>query len=49
LKFASSTWRTSCSKIFKRALNTGVTMTGGLIAALLSIIGYLLVYPVGLH
>jgi hypothetical protein len=36
-------------EIFKRVMNTGVTITGGLIALLLSIIGYLLVHPVGLH
>ena len=36
-------------EIFKRTLNTGVTITGALIALLLSIIGYLLVNPVGLH
>ena len=30
-------------------MNTGVTITGTLIALLLSIIGYLLVNPVGLH
>jgi hypothetical protein len=33
----------------KRVMNTGVTITGALIALLLSIIGYLLVHPVGLH
>jgi hypothetical protein len=36
-------------EIFKRVMNTGVTLTGALIALLLSIIGYLLVNPVGLH
>jgi hypothetical protein len=36
-------------EIFKRVMNTGVTITGALIALLLSIIGYLLVHPVGLH
>jgi hypothetical protein len=36
-------------EIFKRVMNTGVTITGALIALLLSIIGYLLVKPVGLH
>jgi hypothetical protein len=36
-------------EMFKRAMNTGVTITGALIALLLSIIGYLLVHPVGLH
>ncbi|MDG4574502.1 MAG: hypothetical protein P9C36_02865 [Defluviicoccus sp.] len=36
-------------EIFKRVMNTGVTITGALIALLLSIIGYLLVNPVGLH
>jgi hypothetical protein len=36
-------------EIFKRTLNTGVTITGALIALPLSIIGYLLVHPVGLH
>jgi hypothetical protein len=36
-------------EIFKRAMNTGVAITGALIALLLSIIGYLLVNPVGLH
>ena len=35
-------------EIFKRVMNTGVTITGALIALLLSI-GYLLVKPVGLH
>ena len=30
-------------------MNTGVTITEALIALLLSIIGYLLVKPVGLH
>ena len=37
------------TKYFKRVMNTGVTITGALIALLLSIIGYLLVNPVGLH
>jgi hypothetical protein len=36
-------------EIFKRVMNTGVTITGALIALLLSSIGYLLVKPVGLH
>ena len=36
-------------EIFKRTLNTGVAITGGLIALLVSIIGYLLVHPIGLH
>jgi hypothetical protein len=36
-------------EIFKRTLNTGVTITGALIALLLSIIGYLLVNPIGLY
>jgi hypothetical protein len=36
-------------EIFKRVMNTGVTITGALIALLLSIIGYLLVNPVVLH
>ena len=36
-------------EIFKRVMNTGVTITGALIALLLSIIGYLLVKPVGLQ
>jgi hypothetical protein len=36
-------------EIFKRVMNTGVTITGALIALLLSIIGYLLVHPVGVH
>jgi hypothetical protein len=36
-------------EIFKRVMNTGVTITGALIALLLSIIGYLLVNPLGLH
>ena len=35
-------------EIFKRVMNTGVTIAGALIALLLSIIGYLLVNPVGL-
>ena len=35
--------------IFKRVMNTGVTITGALIALLLSIIGYLLTNQVGLH
>jgi len=35
-------------EIFKRAMNTGVAITGALIAVLLSIIGYLLVNPVHL-
>ena len=36
-------------EIFKRVMNTGVSITGALMALLLSIIGYLLVNPVGLH
>ena len=36
-------------EIFKRVMNTGVTITGALIALLVSIIGYLLVRPVRLH
>jgi hypothetical protein len=36
-------------EIFKRVMNTGLTITGALIALLLSIIGYLLANPVGLH
>ena len=36
-------------EIVKRVMNTGVTITGALIALLLSIIGYLLVNPLGLH
>ena len=35
-------------EIFKRVMNTGVAITGALIALLLTIIGYLLVNPVGL-
>ena len=35
-------------EIFKRVMNTGVAITGALIALLLSIIGYLLVNPVHL-
>ena len=35
-------------EIFKRVRNTGVAITGALIAILLSIIGYLLVNPVSL-
>ena len=35
-------------EIFKRVMNTGVGITGALIALLLSIIWYLLVNPVGL-
>jgi hypothetical protein len=30
-------------------MNTGVSITGALIARLLAVIGYLLVNPVGLH
>jgi len=30
-------------------MNTSVTITGALIAILLSIIGYFLVHPIGLH
>ena len=36
-------------EIFKRVMNTGVSITGALIALLLAIIGYLLVNPVGLQ
>ena len=36
-------------EIFKRVMNTGVSITGALIALLPAIIGYLLVNPVGLH
>jgi hypothetical protein len=36
-------------EIFKRVMNTGVSITGALIALLLAIIGYLLVNPVVLH
>jgi hypothetical protein len=36
-------------EIFKRMMNTGVSITGALIALLLAIIGYLLVNPVGLQ
>jgi hypothetical protein len=36
-------------EIFKRVMNTGVSITGALIALLLAIIGYLLVTPVGLQ
>jgi phage-related protein len=36
-------------EIFKRVMNTGVSITGALIALLLAIIGYLLVNSVGLH
>jgi hypothetical protein len=36
-------------EIFERVMKTGVTITGALIALLLSIIGYLLVHPIGLH
>jgi hypothetical protein len=36
-------------EIFKRVMNTGVSITGALIAVLLAIIGYLLVHPVGLQ
>ncbi len=35
-------------EIFKRVMNTGVAITGALVMLLLSIIGYLLVNPVGL-
>ncbi len=35
-------------EVFKRVMNTGVAITGALIAILLSIIGYLLVNPVSL-
>jgi hypothetical protein len=42
-------WHTVVYEIFKRVMNTGVTITGALIALLLSIIGYLLVNPVALH
>jgi hypothetical protein len=36
-------------EIFKRVMNTGVSITGALIALLLAIIGYLLVHPVVLQ
>jgi hypothetical protein len=36
-------------EVFKRVMNAGVSVTGALLAVLLSIIGYLLVNPVGLH
>ncbi len=36
-------------EILKRVMNTGVTITGALIGLLLSIIGYLLVNPIGLY
>ena len=36
-------------EIFKRVMNTGVSITGALIALLLANIGYLLVNPVGLQ
>jgi hypothetical protein len=36
-------------EIFKRVMNTGVSITGALIALLLAIIGYLLVHPLGLQ
>jgi hypothetical protein len=36
-------------EIFKRVMNTGVSIPGALIALLLAIIGYLLVNPVGLQ
>jgi hypothetical protein len=36
-------------EIFKRVMNTGVSIAGALIALLLAIIGYLLVNPVGLQ
>jgi hypothetical protein len=36
-------------EIFKRVMNTGVSITGALIALLLAIIGYLLVHPAGLQ
>jgi hypothetical protein len=36
-------------EIFKRVMNTGVSITGALIALLLAIIGYLHVHPVGLQ
>lgn len=36
-------------EIFMRVMNTGVSITGALIALLLAIIGYLLVNPVGLQ
>jgi hypothetical protein len=35
--------------MFKRVMNTGVSITGALIALLLSVIGYLLVNPASLH
>jgi hypothetical protein len=33
--------------MFKRVMNTGVSITGALIALLFAIIGYLLVHPIG--
>jgi uncharacterized protein YpuA (DUF1002 family) len=36
-------------EIFKRVMNTGVSITDALIALLLSVIGYLLVNPASLH
>ena len=36
-------------EIFERVMNTGVSITGALIALLLSIIGYLLVHPLSLQ
>jgi hypothetical protein len=42
-------WHTVVYEIFKRVMNTGVSITGALIALLLAIIGYLLVNPVGLQ
>jgi hypothetical protein len=36
-------------EIFKGVMNTGVSITGALIALLLAIIGCLLVHPVGLQ
>ena len=36
-------------EIFKRVMNTGVSITGALIALLLAIIGYLLLHSVGMQ
>ncbi|MGZ8409642.1 MAG: hypothetical protein ACXWVS_06935 [Hyphomicrobium sp.] len=36
-------------EIFERVMNTGVSITGALIALLLAIIGYLLVHPLSLQ
>jgi amino acid permease len=35
--------------VFKRVMNTGITLASALFAILLSIIGYLLVHPIGLR